>query len=166
MLLTILRRLPPLPRLPGPLPPSALPATLFAQAFNQFMRGQRIASRLGELEGKRLRLRATDLPWAIEVSVVSGVLRPATAGEAAHVEIAGTASDFWRLATRSEDPDTLFFSRRLCIEGETETGLLVKNLLDSLEWDWEAHARAVLPPPLAAAAVGAGRRVRAVLRPA
>lgn len=166
MLLTVLRRLPPLPRLPVSLPPpSALPAVLFAQAFNQFVRGQRIATRLAELEGKRLRLRATDLPWAVDVSIQAGALRAATAGSPAHVEIAGTAADFWRLATRSEDPDTLFFNRRLCIEGETETGLLVKNLLDSLEWDWEAHARAVLPAPLAAAAVGAGRRVRAVLRP-
>ena len=41
------------------------------------------------------------------------------------------------------------FNRRLSIEGDTETGLYVKNLLDSLEFDWEAHVRAVLARPLA-----------------
>ena len=35
---------------------------------------------------------------------------------------------------RQEDPDTLFFNRRLKIEGDTELGLVVKNLLDSIDW--------------------------------
>ena len=47
----------------------------------------------------------------------------------------------WRISgnTRREDPDTLFFNRRLCIEGDTATGVHVKNLLDALEYDWESH---------------------------
>jgi predicted lipid carrier protein YhbT len=49
------------------------------------------------------------------------------------------------------------------MEGETETALLVKNLLDALDWDFDAHAQAVLPTPLARAAIGAHRRVRSVL---
>ena len=36
-------------------------------------------------------------------------------------------------ARREEDPDTLFFSRRLMMEGDTELGLVVKNTLDALE---------------------------------
>jgi len=35
---------------------------------------------------------------------------------------------------REEDPDTLFFKRKLQIEGDTELGLITKNLLDSVEW--------------------------------
>ncbi|MEF1307042.1 SCP2 sterol-binding domain-containing protein, partial [Vibrio owensii] len=34
---------------------------------------------------------------------------------------------------RKEDPDTLFFQRRLSIEGDTELGLEVKNLMDSVD---------------------------------
>ena len=30
--------------------------------------------------------------------------------------------------------DTLFFNRKLHIEGDTELGLITKNLLDSVEW--------------------------------
>nr|WP_232370200.1 SCP2 sterol-binding domain-containing protein [Xenorhabdus lircayensis] len=37
------------------------------------------------------------------------------------------------LAARWENPDTLFFQRRLQIEGNTELGLHVKNLTDSIE---------------------------------
>ena len=49
------------------------------------------------------------------------------------VEFRGDATAFLLLVTRREDPDTLFFQRKLMIEGDTELGLGVKNLLDSLE---------------------------------
>ena len=44
-----------------------------------------------------------------------------------------------RMMMREEDPDTLFFNRKLQIEGDTELGLITKNLLDSVDWpfgDW------------------------------
>ena len=44
-----------------------------------------------------------------------------------------SAYDFVLLARRQEDPDTLFFSRRLAMEGDTELGLLVKNTIDAIE---------------------------------
>ncbi|MCC7487413.1 MAG: SCP2 sterol-binding domain-containing protein [Burkholderiales bacterium] len=45
------------------------------------------------------------------------------------VEISACAADFAALAFKREDPDTLFFERRLSIEGDTELGLLLKNAL-------------------------------------
>ena len=47
--------------------------------------------------------------------------------------IAACARDFLKLALREEDPDALFFGRRLSMEGDTELGLLIKNLLDSVD---------------------------------
>ena len=47
--------------------------------------------------------------------------------------ITATAADFLALARREQDPDTLFFARRLVMEGDTELGLMVKNMLDALE---------------------------------
>jgi O2-independent ubiquinone biosynthesis accessory factor UbiT len=63
--------------------------------------------------------------------------------------ISASAQDFLLLLGRREDPDTLFFSRRLVSEGDTELGLTVKNLLDAL--DPELVLRR-LPGPLARAA--------------
>jgi predicted lipid carrier protein YhbT len=51
----------------------------------------------------------------------------------ADLAIGAAAHDFLLLARRQEDPDTLFFSRRLALEGDTELGLLVKNTLDALD---------------------------------
>ncbi|HNM65287.1 MAG TPA: SCP2 sterol-binding domain-containing protein, partial [Accumulibacter sp.] len=39
-----------------------------------------------------------------------------------------------QLLARQEDPDTLFFNRELSIVGDTELGLLVKNMLDAIDW--------------------------------
>ena len=51
------------------------------------------------------------------------------------VSIRGNLKSFALLAAQKEDPDTLFFQRDLIIEGDTDLGLSVKNLLDSLDWD-------------------------------
>jgi len=53
---------------------------------------------------------------------------------APEVTIRACAWDYYRLARRLEDPDTLFFSRRLTIDGDTELGLLIKNALDAIDW--------------------------------
>lgn len=42
-------------------------------------------------------------------------------------------SAFLQIAARQEDPDTLFFNRELSIEGDTELGLVVKNMLDAID---------------------------------
>jgi len=47
--------------------------------------------------------------------------------------ISGNLKEFILLAARREDPDTLFFQRRLMIQGDTEVGLQMKNLLDTLD---------------------------------
>lgn len=44
-----------------------------------------------------------------------------------------TARDFALVAAGDEDPDTLYFSRRMVVEGDTELALLVKNSLDAIE---------------------------------
>ena len=50
------------------------------------------------------------------------------------LRLAANGVDFLRMMLREEDPDTLFFKRKLQIEGDTELGLITKNLLDSVEW--------------------------------
>ncbi len=38
-----------------------------------------------------------------------------------------------RLAAREVDADTLFFSRRLVMQGSTELGLIVRNAIDAID---------------------------------
>lgn len=52
----------------------------------------------------------------------------------AEASIRGTLTDLAILAARLEDADTLFFKRRLTLTGDTELGLVFRNLLDRLPW--------------------------------
>jgi predicted lipid carrier protein YhbT len=93
------------------------------------------------LHGCWLRLQVRDLGLAWCLTNTTGGLRIAERAPA-QVTISGSWRDFLLLASRQEDPDTLFFRRRLVIEGDTELGLAVKNLIDSLDpellptWLW------------------------------
>jgi predicted lipid carrier protein YhbT len=150
-------------RLPLRLVPATVHAEIFARVFNHLMRGQTLTGRLAALNGKTIGLHITDASTLLRFRIEHGRLTRHN-GAASDVTIRGALEEFWRLATRAEDPDTLFFSRRLAIEGDTETGLHVKNLLDALDYDIEAHVRAVLGGT-AAPLLALIQRLRA-LRPA
>lgn len=129
--------------------PDGLHSAAVARLANHLMRGQIYSSRLAPLEGKVLCLAVTDTGNRWQFRVESQRLRREELSEPWDVRIQGTLADFLLLATRAEDPDTLFFARRLSLEGDTEAGLYVKNLLDALEFDGEAHLAAVLGAPTA-----------------
>ncbi|MBE9516114.1 MAG: SCP2 sterol-binding domain-containing protein [Proteobacteria bacterium] len=151
--------------LPLRLVPAVLHNEIATLLSNHFIRGQSIVERLHELNGKNLRLHVTDLDMDLFFFFSGGKLKR---GGNRHwdVSIAGTLEDFILLATRKEDPDTLFFNRRLCIEGDTETGLYLKNLLDAMEFDWQAHVTDVIGQPVPKTVVqtleGLHKRVRTV----
>ncbi len=85
------------------------------------------------LLGKKLRLRVTDAQWAFDFEWRNDRFCACQNKGEADLTISASAYDFVLLARRQEDPDTLFFSRRLSMEGDTELGLLVKNTLDAIE---------------------------------
>lgn len=90
---------------------------------------------LEPLTGKRLLLRVTDAGMTLRFTLTPRGFRPLLDSGAPDLTISATTRDYLALALREEDPDTLFFSRRLLMEGETDLGLLVKNTLDAVDWD-------------------------------
>ncbi|AXS85232.1 MULTISPECIES: SCP2 domain-containing protein [Marinobacter] len=99
---------------------------LFAQAIND--------GEFEDFEGHRIRLEVSGGQPGITIGFWAGRLRVIDGpGEAT---IRGSLAAFKTLAERRQDPDQLFFQRRLIIEGDTELGLALKNLLDSLEWNF------------------------------
>ena len=132
---------------------------MLALCINHLLRGQALRPRLAELRGKRFCVCAHDVPIALTFEVCErGLTRSLQPPD---VTFRGMLADFIAVARRREDPDTLFFQRRLSVEGETETGLHLKNLLDGWEYDVPAHLHAVLPIPLARATIGATGAMRA-----
>lgn len=97
-----------------------------------------------EVSGRTFCVQVQDVGARVYFSLHEDGFRAAREG-AAEVTFTATAEDFVRLGLRIEDPDTLFFNRRLMIEGNTDLGLRVKNMLDGLDLDEIGGA---LPFPL------------------
>lgn len=88
------------------------------------------------LEQRWMRLQVKDLNLAWCLSKDPHKNRLLIQAQApVEVTISGNWREFLLLASRQEDPDTLFFRRRLHIDGDTELGLAVKNMIDSLDSD-------------------------------
>jgi predicted lipid carrier protein YhbT len=127
--------------------PNAIHTELLSRVFNHALKGQWFSEQLDDINGKRIAITindtATELLFMVEDRQFKRA-NPKQFSQPWHVKISGNLEEFWKLATRAEDPDTLFFNRTLSLEGETETGLFIKNLLDSADFEPETHLKAVL----------------------
>ena len=90
---------------------------------------RRLTEALEPLRGRVLRQENRELGFGPQLTLGRFGLVPALG--APDVTVRASLRDYVALALRHEDPDTLFFSRRLVIEGDTALGLTVKNAIDS-----------------------------------
>ena len=87
------------------------------------------------LEGKLFRIRVIDTGSEASYTYRDGMFRPVFRPDREpDLAFAANLSAFLQLLARQEDPDTLFFNRELEITGDTELGLVVKNMLDAVDW--------------------------------
>ena len=93
------------------------------------------------LEDKWLKVEVKDLQLSWLISYQDDQIVVADKSVKEDILFSGNLNDLVLIAGRKEDPDTLFFQRRLTIEGDTELGLEVKNLMDSVDLE-------SLPKPL------------------
>lgn len=111
-----------------------LPPTLALVAGLNLALGRMIPREpLAPLVGKRFAIRVLDAGMTLRFAYGRRGFRPIFDGAPPDLTISARSRDFLALVAREEDPDTLFFSRRLLMEGDTDLGLLVKNTLDGIE---------------------------------
>lgn len=122
--------------------PDRLHSELLSRLFNHLLQGQYMREQLDDLEGKRLVIRISDSNAELGFLIRGRRLLRCAVSDW-DVRISGKLESFLLLASRAEDPDTLFFNRTLALEGETEAGLYLKNLLDAFDFDGQAHLEAV-----------------------
>lgn len=102
-----------------------------------------------QLSGGTVEIVVTDLGLCVRVVAHARGISAAPASGTHTVRIQAQARHFIALIQGEEDPDTLFFDRRLVMEGDTAYGLLLKNTLDALgpiDWrPWSRPGRATRP---------------------
>ncbi|OJZ18342.1 MAG: hypothetical protein BGP21_04035 [Thiobacillus sp. 65-29] len=127
--------------------PVAPPSLAFTLAANRLLWPALQTLDWQPLVGRRYAIRVKDLGLGVRFTVTPRGFAPTQS--VPELTISATARDFLLLLGRREDPDTLFFSRRLVSEGDTELGLIVKNMLDALDPEC---VLARLPVPMATVA--------------
>ena len=118
--------------LPYPMQKSFLLAALHS-VFNEAI----IDGDFEFLQDKWLKISITDLAltWCISFSDKKHIMANEIDLINEDVSFSANGDDLILIAGRKQDPDTLFFQRRLKIEGDTELGLEVKNLIDAIDID-------------------------------
>ena len=126
----------PLPRLLVR-PLALLPTPLWQQPLEKLcqwsLRQPLTEGQFDWLEGRRIAIEVSDSDLRFTVSLSAGKLT-IDDRDGAETTLSGDCESLLLLATRQEDPDTLFFQRRLQIRGNTELGLALKNELDGFDW--------------------------------
>ena len=130
--------------------PDNIHTQLLSQLGRHFMNGQEITERLDIMQGKRVKITITDTgnSWMF-VFRNKSIVKDSKSNAEADVHIQGDLNTFLLVATRQEDPDSLFFSRDLKLEGNTEDGLYIKNLMNAMDYDLDVYLTSVLGQTLA-----------------
>lgn len=113
--------------------PDAIHSRLLAWALNCVLMRPLSDGLLDGWQGRTFCIRLTDAPVSFRFTLNACGFLPVPETAACELTLTGSLLDFLALAVRSEDADTLFFQRRLRMEGDTALGLEMKNLLDALE---------------------------------
>ena len=121
--------------LPVKLVPASVQQSLMLETLKRVFQEALDDGEFEFLENRWLEVHVRDIGFKSYISFENEKLVVRSDIENADVRFSGDLNDLILIAARKEDPDTLFFQRRLIIEGDTELGLEVKNLMDSVDLD-------------------------------
>ena len=113
--------------------PDKLKLDLLSKLLNLMLKPQIEQAELDFLKGKWAAISVADIGLQFQLSFDGQLIL--CHQQQAHVTFTSHVPELLLLAAGKEDPDTLFFQRKLLIDGDTELGLEVKNLLLGIELD-------------------------------
>jgi len=129
----ILRKLPPKLLRPLNFAPKKMQRAVIEFGLRQFFQEAMLSGELAVLEGRWISIEIADADLSWLIGVVNNTPVVSRTEQQPDLVIRGNLEEFVLLASVREDPDTQFFQRRLVVEGDTELGLEVKNLIYSLD---------------------------------
>ncbi len=141
----------PRPRLPRALAlalrlvPGRVHGALVAQVLERVLAVQRADGELDFMAGNSVRIRVLDAGIDLGLAANADGFASHSPDRSTDLVIEGMAYDFMLMIAGREDPDTLFFQRRLRMSGDTALGVHLKNFLASVDPDSLPLATLVRP---------------------
>ena len=115
--------------------PSFVHNKVLVTTLNRMFNNELKEGELDFLQGKIIHISIEDAGIEYRFTLDNNRLVAADKNSSPDLVLQGTVYNYLLLASRQEDTDTLFFSRRLHMQGDTELGLYVKNFLDGMDMD-------------------------------
>ncbi|MGI2175652.1 ubiquinone anaerobic biosynthesis accessory factor UbiT [Shewanella ulleungensis] len=113
--------------------PVKIKMALITQMLNLVLAEQVNSGELAFLNDKSVGICVDDIDLQFQVGINNKLLVQPMSNP--NVIFSANVPELLLVVAGKEDPDTLFFQRKLRIEGDTELGLEVKNILLSIELD-------------------------------
>ena len=113
--------------------PSAPLEVVIARVTSRLLAESLADGALEGLTGGALVVRMSDPEVELRFTLAGARVCPASSGDEPRVIVRAALEDLVLVLAQRTDPDTLFFQRRLRLEGDTALGLEVKNLLDAID---------------------------------
>lgn len=121
--------------LPLKILPSFVHNKVLVSTLNRMFSSELHEGELDFLQEKIIQISIEDAGIEYRFTLENNKLVAAKKNCSPDLVLQGTVYNYLLLASRQEDTDTLFFSRRLHMQGDTELGLYVKNFLDGMDMD-------------------------------
>lgn len=102
-------------------------------AINHLLQQERTKGELHFLEGQVARVEITDLNFNFSMTLEGQRLHIKVPGVAGDATLKSDQDSMLQILHGEVDPDTLFFRRKLLITGDTELGLYIKNMIDTID---------------------------------
>jgi O2-independent ubiquinone biosynthesis accessory factor UbiT len=115
--------------------PLAINQNMVEKVANHIFKPQLASGELSFLYNNTLRISINDLNRHYCFNVTPEKIKVLRRCKQVDVSLETDYNHFVLLATQAVDPDTLFFSRKLSIEGNTELGMLFKSFIENLSLD-------------------------------
>ena len=120
--------------------PKTIQSKLVLKLLNEVLREPLEDGDLDCLEGNWLQVEVKDIgcSWYFTMQQSKLMMQPQAPllnQDSRLSMISGSSVDLLRMLGRQQDPDTLFFQRRLSLGGDTELGLEIRNVLDAVDMD-------------------------------
>lgn len=134
-------RLPALLKRMGGCVPEGVQYMAVARSLNYLFRRAIAEGDLDFFYDKKLHVCIKDIGLDFSVRYDGKKLQVTRAFPNVDLRFGANSYDLFLIATQKLDPDMLFFQRRLEMNGDTELGLAIKNLLGRLELNEQVHPR-------------------------
>lgn len=119
--------------------PTQPPSFVAARVLDQLLWPRLDEGARAALAGRTVEVEVVELGVRVRLQLGPRGFVVAPSAQPVALTVRATANALWRLVRGEDDADRLFFERALVMEGDTEYGVALKNVLDAIGPLWRGR---------------------------